>query len=68
MKIGEKWNEAVDPYARAVTVNGDKGVVVNLSTTNPENWNKNKPSLLQATDAIIYELHIRDLSSSSDSG
>ena len=68
VKIGEKWNEAVDPYARAVTVNGDKGVVVNLSTTNPENWNKNKPSLLQATDAIIYELHIRDLSSSSDSG
>lgn len=68
VKIGEKWNEAVDPYVRAVTVNGDRGVVVNLSTTNPEMWNKNKPELSQATDAIIYELHIRDLSSSSDSG
>ena len=45
VKIGDKWNEAVDPYARAVTVNGDKGVVVNLSSTNPENWNKNKPKL-----------------------
>ena len=31
VKIGDKWNEAVDPYVRAVTVNGDKGVVVNLS-------------------------------------
>lgn len=66
--IGDKWNEAVDPYVRAVTVNGDKGVVVNLHSTNPENWSTNKPVLLQATDAIIYELHIRDLSSSSDSG
>lgn len=68
VKIGDKWNEAVDPYVRAVTVNGDRGVVVNLNTTNPENWNNNKPVLKQATDAVIYELHIRDLSSSSDSG
>ena len=68
VKIGDKWNEAVDPYVRAVTVNGDKGVVVNLQSTNPEIWNKNKPKLSQTTDAIIYELHIRDLSSSSDSG
>lgn len=68
VKIGENWNESVDPYVRAVTVNGDKGVVVNLQSTNPENWSKNKPEFSQATDAIIYELHIRDLSSSSDSG
>ena len=68
VKIGDKWNEAVDPYVRAVTVNGDKGVVVNLQSTNPEIWNNNKPKLSQTTDAIIYELHIRDLSSSSDSG
>lgn len=68
VKIGDNWNEAVDPYVRAVTVNGDKGVVVNLQSTNPGNWSNNKPKFSQATDAIIYELHIRDLSSSSDSG
>ena len=68
VKIGDQWNEAVDPYAHAVTVNGDKGVVVNLRSTDPENWSSNKPALAKATDAIIYELHIRDLSSSSDSG
>lgn len=68
VKIKDKWNEAVDPYVRAATVNGDKGVVVNLSSTNPENWNHNKPVLTKVTDAIIYELHIRDLSMSSDSG
>lgn len=68
VKIGNNWNEAVDPYVRAATINGDRGVVVNLFLTNPDNWNHNKPVLLKATDAIIYELHIRDLSISSDSG
>lgn len=68
VNINNKWNEAVDPYVRAVTVNGDKGVVVDLNSTNPENWNHNKPILSKATDAIIYELHVRDLSISSDSG
>lgn len=37
VKIGEVWDEAVDPYVRAVTVNGDKGVVVDLADTNPKN-------------------------------
>lgn len=68
VKIGDTWNEAVDPYVCATTVNGDKGVVVNLRSTDPDNWNPNKPALGTATDAIIYELHIRDLSISSDSG
>lgn len=68
VKIGDKWNEAVDPYARAVTVNGDKGVVVDLKTTNPEKWPAKKPFLKNREDAIIYELHVRDLSIDPNSG
>ncbi|CCC57905.1 MULTISPECIES: type I pullulanase [Caloramator] len=69
VKIGSKWNEAVDPYARSVTVNGDKGVVLDLSRTNPEKWDPNfKPPFKNAVDAIIYELHVRDLSIHPDSG
>lgn len=68
VKIGDKWNEAVDPYARAVTVNGDKGVVVDLKTTNPEKWPVKKPFLKNREDAIIYELHVRDLSIAENSG
>ncbi|GFR35706.1 type I pullulanase [Thermobrachium celere] len=69
VKIGETWNEAVDPYARSVTVNGDKGVVIDLSKTNPEKWNpKYKPEFKNPVDAIIYELHIRDLSVHPNSG
>ena len=64
--VGGNTNEAVDPYARAVTINGKRGVVVDLGTTNPVGWNKTKPTFSgKPTDAIIYELHVRDLSMDS---
>ncbi|ASS96961.1 type I pullulanase [Peribacillus simplex NBRC 15720 = DSM 1321] len=68
VKVGEIWSEAVDPYVRAVTVNGDKGVVINLADTNPQKWTRNKPPLGKAEDIIIYELHTRDLSIHPESG
>jgi len=62
-------NEAVDPYVRATTINGARGVVVNLVKTNPSGWSKTKPAFSgKATDAVIYELHVRDLSMDSSSG
>lgn len=69
VKIGEKWTEAVDPYVRAASVNGDKGAVVDLKETNPKNWKGNKkPKFKNPEDAIIYELQIRDLSIQPESG
>ncbi|WP_156575603.1 type I pullulanase [Bacillus luti] len=69
VKIGDKWTEAVDPYARAASVNGDKGAVVNLEETNPKKWKANKkPKFKNPEDAIIYELHVRDLSIQPESG
>ncbi|CAN2213028.1 PulA Type II secretory pathway, pullulanase PulA and related glycosidases [Candidatus Nanopelagicaceae bacterium] len=62
-------NEAVDPYVRATTINGARGVVVDLSKTNPSGWSKEKPKFSgKPTDAVIYELHVRDLSMDSSSG
>ena len=61
--------EAVDPYARAVGVNGLRAMVVDLDKTDPEGWSEDrKPEFNDFTDAILYELHIRDLSISDDSG
>lgn len=69
VKIGDKWTEAVDPYARAASVNGDKGAVVDLEETTPEKWKTNKkPKFKNPEDAIIYELHVRDLSIQPESG
>lgn len=61
--------EAVDPYTRTTGVNGQRGMVVDLEATNPEGFDKDKrPEYDTATEAVIYELQIRDLSSDSSSG
>jgi pullulanase len=62
-------NEAVDPYVRATTINGARGVVVDLAKTNPANWKKTKPAFSgKSVDAVIYELHVRDFSMDASSG
>ena len=62
-------NEAVDPYVRATTINGVRGVVVDLDKTDPAGWSTKKPAFSgKPTDAIIYELHVRDLSMDASSG
>jgi pullulanase len=50
-----------DPYTKALLVNSEKSVVVDLSKTNPASFTKNiKPKQQHLQDAIIYELHVRD--------
>ena len=68
--IGDTVNEACDPYARTTGVNGKRAMVIDLDSTNPEGWenDKNPNAHLTANDAIIYELHVRDLSVNLSSG
>ena len=56
--------EAVDPYARAVGVNGDRGMVIDLATTDPEGFREETfdAGLTSYRDAIIWEVHVRDFS------
>ncbi len=62
-------NEVPDPYAKAVGVNGQRAQVIDLAETNPKNWDKDSlPAFNHKTDAILYELHIRDLSIHPASG
>ena len=56
-----------DPYAIAAVVNGDRSVVVNPAATQVEGFDR-MPSFGKATDAIIYELNVRDFSVAEDSG
>lgn len=65
-----KETEACDPYAKAVGVNGDRGMVIDLSSTDPEGWenDKNPNAGKDATDAVIYELSVRDFSADESSG
>jgi pullulanase len=73
VNINGQWSNAVpDPYAKAANTNGKRAMVIDLHTTNPIGWNKDKSPLFSinniATDAIIYELHIRDASIHPNSG
>ena len=63
-------NEACDPYARAVGVNGQRAMVIDLRSTDPEGWENDRDPHYDntITEAIIYELHVRDLSVDENSG
>ncbi|KRQ87193.1 Pullulanase precursor [Caloramator mitchellensis] len=64
-----KIEEVVDPYAKAVGVNGLRGCIIDLESTNPIGWDLDKPiELKNYTDAVIYEISIRDISSNDNSG
>lgn len=69
-RINGKWlKERPDIYAKAVGVNGKRGMVADLKSTNPIGWTKDKkPPQKNFTDIIIYELHVRDLSMDPNSG
>lgn len=63
-------SETIDPYARTAGVNGFKGMVIDLDSTDPEGWDADKNPFTSPnyTDASIYELHIRDFSYEASSG
>lgn len=67
--IGDETKEAVDPYAKSAGVNGNRGMILDLSSTNPEGWeNDQRQTVENSTDAVIYEIHVRDLSVDETSG
>jgi len=73
VNIGNTWSEeVVDPYAKACGTNGLRAQVVDLQETNPVGWaqdtSPNFSTANKQTDAIIYELHVRDASIHPSSG
>ena len=63
-------NEACDPYARTTGVNGHRAMIIDLDSTDPEGWDTDVDPHYDDSivDAIIYELHVRDLSIDESSG
>ncbi|MCW6659293.1 type I pullulanase [Aerococcaceae bacterium NML191292] len=59
---------ANDPYAYGAVMNGMRSVVLNPELTRPSGWGERMDPFAEATDAVIYELHIRDFSIAENSG
>ena len=61
--------EAVDPYAKAAGVNGNRGMVVDLTLTDPEGWEAAdlENPISSYSEAIIWEVHVRDFSNKIES-
>ncbi|WP_089262296.1 type I pullulanase [Maribacter sedimenticola] len=70
VKIKGAWlAETPGIYAQAVGVNGKRAMILDIKTTNPKNWELDQgPKLNHPNEAIIYEMHLRDLTILAQSG
>ena len=70
IKRNDDWkNESADLYAVAAGRNGKRSQVVDLKKTNPIGWeNDQRPPLARPNDIVLYELHVRDMSSAKSAG
>jgi len=62
---------AADPYAKAVSANGQRMAIIDMAKTSPPGWRpEHKPPFRAGAwqDAVICELHVRDFSIDENSG
>jgi pullulanase len=58
-----------DPYARGCSANSGRTLIYDPRKTNPEGWDHDHfVTLKNNTDAVLYEVHIRDFSINTNSG
>ncbi len=60
--------EVVDPYAKACGINGVRGMVIDLDTTDPDGWSNVEPIAYDRKELTVYETHVADITSSSTWG
>ena len=66
---GKKGKETVDIYAKAAGVNGNRGMIVDLKSTDPKGWENDKHvSVDNQSEAIVWEVNVKDFSSDPASG
>ena len=70
VKVGDQWlGETPGLFAKAVGIGGQRGAILDLSSTDPEGWAADvKPSLGGPQDIVVYEMHHRDFSIHASSG
>ena len=59
--VNGKTRRTADPYAKACGVNGNRSMVIDLSRTNPVDWEGDKAPA-HTPEQVIYEIHVKDFS------
>ena len=61
--------ETQDIYSVATGINGNRSMVCDLDSTDPEGWENDDHVLFdESTDSVVWEIHIKDFSYDPDSG
>ncbi|MCE5331815.1 MAG: type I pullulanase [Bacteroidales bacterium] len=70
IRVGERWlDETPGMWVKATGINGKRAAIIDMNETNPDGWeNDKRPELVNFTDIILYEVHVRDFSVSQNSG
>lgn len=67
--VGTQTNETIDIYAKAAGVSGTRGMVVDLGATDPDGWEEDRHVCVsKATDAVVWEVHVKDFSGDPQAG
>lgn len=62
-------HETQDVYSKAVGVNGNRSMVVDLDSTDPEGWDNDAHVYVDhQTDTIVWEVQVKDFSWNENSG
>ncbi len=66
---GHQLDETPGVWAKAVGTNGHRAAIIDFANTNPEGWENDRgPVIENITDAVLYEMHHRDMSMHPSSG
>ena len=60
--------ETADPYCVAAGANSERSMIVDLFRTNPVGWDRDKRVGIPASQAVLYEVHVKDFSYDKNSG
>jgi len=66
--VNGNWNTTSDPVARSATSNNSASVVIDYTKLDVERFNHRLPVFNSPTEAVIYELSIRDFTNQPESG
>ena len=65
---GETLKETAGIFARALDVNGNRGAIIDMRDTDPEDWSEDVRPVVNPTEIVIYEMHYRDMTAHESAG